>query len=199
MVRVGISVEGTTEERFIKTLLAPHLSQNEIYVTPVSVNGNVSIDRIKHELENLAYSFDYVTTFYDFYGFKHKADGETKTTLEAKIKDSVKESLRGKLIPYIQMYEYEGLLFSSPEAIAVVLQKESLTEWAANILIEFNNNPEKVNDSPETAPSKRLEQSTNYRKTTHGPNIAQEIGLAKIRNMCLGFDDWLTQLESLVT
>lgn len=198
MVRIGISVEGTTEERFIKTLLVPHLSKMGIYVTPVSINGNVSVDRIKHELENLAHSFDYVTTFYDFYGFKRKAEGETKTTLEAKIKESIKERLRGKLIPYIQMYEFEGLLFSYPDAIAIVMQQESLSEWANNILIEFNNNPEKINDSPETAPSKRFEQSTNYRKTTHGPNIAAEIGLTKIRDMCSGFDDWLKQLENLV-
>jgi len=198
MVRIGISVEGTTEERFIKTLLAPHLSKKGIYVTPVSINGNVSVDRVKHELQNLAYSFDYVTTFYDFYGFKRKAEGETKTTLEAKIKESAKEGFREKLIPYIQMYEFEGLLFSSPDTIAEVLQDESLSEWAAKILIEFNNNPEKVNDSPETAPSKRLEKSTNYRKTTHGPNIAAQIGLVKMRDMCSGFHEWLTKLERLV-
>ncbi|MFI3199659.1 MAG: DUF4276 family protein [Methylococcaceae bacterium] len=195
MVRIGISVEGTTEERFIKTLLVPYLSQKEIYVTPVSINGNVSVDRVKHELRNLAYSFDYVSTFYDFYGFKGKVEGETKTTLESRIKGSIKEEIRGRLIPYIQMYEFEGLLFSSPAAIALVLQDESLNAWANNILADFNNNPEKVNDSTETAPSKRLEKSTNYRKTTHGPNIAKQIGLAKMRNMCPGFNDWLTELE----
>jgi hypothetical protein len=199
MVRVGISVEGTTEERFIKMLLVPYLSPKGIYVTPVSINGNVSVERVKHELESLAYSFDYVSTFYDFYGFKCKADGETKATLESKIKAAIKEGLRVKLIPYIQMYEFEGLLFSSPEAIAGVLQDNSLTVWANNILEEFHNNPEKVNDSTETAPSKRLEKFSNYRKTTHGPNIAEQIGLAKIRDMCSGFDDWLTQLERLVS
>jgi len=199
MVRIGISVEGTTEERFVKTLLVPYFSQKGIYVTPVPINGNVSVDRIKHELENLAHSFDYVSTFYDFYGFKRKVEGETKTTLESKIKESIKEGLRGKLIPYIQMYEFEGLLFSSPEAIAVVLQDESLSAWATDILAAFNHNPEKVNDSTETAPSKRFEKFTSYRKTTHGPNIAEQIGLAKMREMCLGFDDWLTKLESLVS
>ena len=166
MVRLGISVEGTTEERFIKTLLAPYFSQKGIYVTPVSINGNVSVDRVAHEMRNLAYNFDYVSTFYDFYGFKGKV---------------------------------EGLLFSSPEAIAMVLQDESLSVWANDILKSFNNNPEKVNDSVETAPSKRLEKSTNYRKTTHGPNIAEQIGLAKMRDMCSGFDDWLTKLERLVS
>jgi hypothetical protein len=97
------------------------------------------------------------------------------------------------------MYEFEGLLFSSPEAIASVLQDKSLNSWATGILADFNNNPEKVNDSYETAPSKRLEKYTNYRKTTHGPNIAEQIGLAKIRDMCSGFDDWLTKLERLVS
>lgn len=197
MVRVGISVEGVTEERFIKILLEPYLSQRGVYVTPVSINGNVSVNRVKHELEKLAYSFDYVSTFYDFYGFKHKDKGETKITLESKIKESVKDGLRERLMPYIQMYEFEGLLFSCPGAIATVLQDDSLSVWANRVLIEFENNPEKINNSQETAPSKRFEATTKYRKTTHGPNISKQIGLAKMRKMCVGFDDWLTKLERL--
>ncbi len=197
MVRIGVSVEGLTEERFIKIMIEPYLTPKGIYVTPVSIDGNVSIDRIKHELKNLIHSFDYVSTFYDFYGFKQKDDGETRLTLEAKINESVKIELREKVIPYIQMYEFEGLLFSSPDAIASVLQGESLTNWANLILKENSNNPEKINDSIETAPSKRLEKVTNYRKTTHGPNIAKEIGLVRIREMCSGFDEWLSKLEEL--
>ena len=82
MVRIGISVEGATEERFIKGLLAPYLSTKEIYATPISLNGNVSVDRVKHELKHLVHSFDYTSTFYDFYGFKHKDPLDTKETLE---------------------------------------------------------------------------------------------------------------------
>ena len=197
MVRIGISVEGVTEERFIKALLAPYLSARGIYATPISLNGNVSVDRVKHELKNLVHSFDYTTTFYDFYGFKHKDPLDTKETLENKIHTAVNNDLRHKLIPYIQMYEFEGLLFSSPSAIASNLQDNKLHEWAEKILEEFNNNPETVNNSKETAPSKRLEQRTIYRKTTHGPNIAAEIGLEKIREMCSGFNSWLSQIESL--
>ncbi|WP_347988164.1 DUF4276 family protein [Methylomonas sp. AM2-LC] len=199
MVRVGISVEGITEERFIKTLLVPYLQSKGIFVTPVPMNGNISVDRVSYELEKLAYSFDYVTTFYDFYGFKHKHASETKETLQSKIKESIKDHLQRKLLPYIQMYEFEGLLFSSPEAIAAVLQNESHLTWANSILAEFDYNPEKVNDSRETAPSKRFENNTHYRKTTHGPDIAERIGLVKLREMCLGFDQWLTALERLVS
>ena len=196
MVRVGISVEGATEERFIKISLVPHLVQKNIFVTPVSMGGNVSIDRVRHEINKLIYSFDVVTTFYDFYGFKRKQKAETKSSLETQILESVPKALRGKVIPYIQMYEFEGLLFSSPSTIATVLQQEDIRPWAEEILHEFNGNPELINNSPQTAPSKRL-AITPYRKTTHGPNIAKQIGLDVLRKKCKGFNDWLSHLEAL--
>jgi hypothetical protein len=197
MVRIAISVEGATEERFIQIVLAPYLLIKGIYATPISLNGNISVDRVNRELKHLVHSFDYTSTFYDFYGFKHKDDLETKRSLEEKIHSAVEVHLQHRLIPYIQMYEFEGLLFSSPSAIASHLQDTKLDEWATEILNEFNNNPEKVNNSKETAPSKRLEKRTIYRKTTHGPNIAKEIGLSKLREMCSGFNAWLLRIENL--
>ncbi|KHD05051.1 hypothetical protein PN36_33750 [Candidatus Thiomargarita nelsonii] len=194
MVRVGISVEGTTEERFIKSCLTPHLAQKNIFVTAVSMGGNVSIDRIRHELNKLIYNFEVVSTFYDFYGFKRKQDGETKDSLETRILESVPKA--GKIIPYIQMHEFEGLLFSSPSTIATVLQLDEIKPWAEDILHKFNGNPELINNSSQTAPSKLL-AVTPYRQTTHGPNIAKEIGLDVLREKCRGFDDWLSRLEAL--
>jgi len=199
MVRVAISVEGTTEERFVELVLAPFFETKNIYLQPISMHGNMSVDRVKSEVEKLIYNFDYVTTLYDFYGFKKLNESETKLSLEQRICNAVKEEVRDKLIPYIQMYEYEGLLFSSPEIIASVLQDPALLVWANNILNEFNNDPEQINNSKETAPSKRLEGSTEYRKTTHGPNIAKQIGLDKLREMCAGFNEWLLKLEGLAT
>lgn len=197
MVRVGISVEGATEERFVKMVLAPYLATKQIYVTPISVGGAINLDRIRSELKRMASSFSYVTTFYDFYGFQGSAEGETKVSLELKIKEHAHPSIQAKLIPYVQMYEFEGLLFTSPEAIAMHLSGDNLMSWAQAVLSQFNNNPEDINDSTETAPSKRLIQKTNYRKTTHGPNIAEEIGIEVLREKCGGFDEWLVRLESL--
>lgn len=197
MVRVGISVEGATEERFVKMVLAPYLATKQIYVTPISVGGAINLDRIRSELKRMASSFSYVTTFYDFYGFQGSAEGETKTSLELKIKEHAHPSIQAKLIPYVQMYEFEGLLFTSPEAIAMHLSGDNLMSWAQAVLSQFNNNPEGINDSTETAPSKRLIQKTNYRKTTHGPNIAEEIGIEVLREKCGGFDEWLVRLEAL--
>lgn len=197
MVRLGISVEGVTEERFTKRVLAPHLSLLNIYITPINLRGNISLDRIRGELEALAYSFDFVTTFYDFYGFKKLEPGETKNSLEQKIQHCLKTELQNKLIPYIQMHEFEGLLFSDPEILATLLHKPSLNEWATKVLLDFDNNPEQINNSRATAPSKRLEKHSDYRKTIHGPDIALNIGLEKLRNCCQGFDQWLQLLEAL--
>jgi hypothetical protein len=196
MVRVGISVEGSTEVRFFRMLLQPYLEKKNIFITPVSMRGNISLDRVRYEIKRLMHSFDYVSTFYDFYGFKGVKEEDTKEILEKRILQSVSKTMQEKLIPYIQMYEFEGLLFSSPTDMAYILQKEDIKNWAEHILNKFNGNPELINNSSQTAPSKRL-MVTPYRKVTHGPNIALKIGLSGIRKKCSGFDEWLRKLECL--
>nr|MEC4581041.1 DUF4276 family protein [Candidatus Parabeggiatoa sp.] len=108
MVRVGISVEGVTEERFIK--ISPHLAQQAIFVTPVSMGGNVSIDRVRYEINKLIYHFDVVTTFYDFYGFKRKQKRETKDSLEAQILESVPKA-REKSFPIFRCMSLRACCF----------------------------------------------------------------------------------------
>ncbi len=196
MVRVGISVEGLTEERFMEIVLQPHFLKKNIFVVPISLGGNINVDRVGRELTKLLYSFDVVSTFYDFYGFQKKEADETKESLETRILRTLPADRQQKCIPYIQMYEFEGLLFSSPSALASVLNDKECCTWAEKILQEFGNNPESINDSPQTAPSKRLVE-TPYRKVTHGPMIAQEIGLPILRERCTGFGVWLNSLEAL--
>jgi hypothetical protein len=197
MVRVGISVEGPTEERFVKMVLDPYLGSKGISMTPISMGGDVNIDRAKSELKKIANSFDYVTTLYDYYGFKKKLDGENKEALETRMTNSMHGAVKIKFIPYIQMYEFEGILFSCPESMERGLNSPGVKDWAQAILDEFNGNPETVNNSVQTAPSKRLEKETVYRKTTHGPNIAEAIGIEKIREMCSGFNSWISKIEAL--
>lgn len=199
MVRIGISVEGTTEERFVKLVLAPYLLVKGIDITPISMGGDVNVHRVKSELKKIAPSFQYVTTLYDFYGFKNKAAAETKDSLEKRIRQASHASIQTKLIPYIQMYEFEGLLFSCPDGMAHVLNGKGVKDWCESVLGQFQGNPERINNSKSNAPSKRLEQHTRYRKTTHGPDIAKKIGIDKIRGKCAGFDQWLTQLEKTAT
>ena len=205
MVRLAISVEGLTEERFVKELLAPHLQTRNIVTTPIilgKTGGDVYLPRVKKELNQIAASFDKVTTLYDFYGFRGKEQGETRASLERKILDNVANRLQGRIIPYVQMYEFEGLLFSSPEAIESHVPGKGLADWAQKVLDQFHGNPEQINDSKTSAPSKRLQEraqsvKTRYIKTVHGPAIAQDIGLGALREKCAGFNGWLNQLEGL--
>ncbi|MFN7201291.1 MAG: DUF4276 family protein [Aphanizomenon sp.] len=60
--------------------------------------------------------------------------------------------------------------------------------------------PELINDSRETAPSKRIiAQFPDYEraKSTVGSLLAESIGLEVIRNKCPHFNSWLLRLESL--
>ena len=59
------------------------------------------------------------------------------------------------------------------------------------------SSPEEINDSPETAPSKRVEALIpGYQKPLMGTLAALEIGLEKIRDACPHFNNWLSQIEA---
>ena len=81
MIRLAISVEGQTEEEFVKRVLAEHLRRIEVEPTPILLGrarvggaggGNVSIERLVSDMLHLQRSFDAVTSLVDFYGFSDK-------------------------------------------------------------------------------------------------------------------------------
>lgn len=94
------------------------------------------------------------------------------------------------------MHEFEGLLFSDP---AILAQKLTVAEDDIRQIVTECGKPEEINDSIQTAPSKRLDAlvAGKYRKTTQGIAIARAIGLTKIRQVCPHFNQWVNQLENL--
>ena len=63
---------------------------------------------------------------------------------------------------------------------------------------EFVPTPEDINDDPSTAPSKRIVDAiSRYRKSVHGPQVAETVGLGAIRAECSRFNAWVARLESL--
>ena len=95
------------------------------------------------------------------------------------------------------MHEFEALLFSSPEGLAASLYKPELVELFAAIRNQFAS-PEEINDSCETAPSKRiLKLYPDYQKRLEGALAAIEIGLETMRSECQHFNDWLSRLERI--
>lgn len=147
------------------------------------------------DINRIIYNFDYVTTFYDLYGFEN-VDGLGRQQIEEKILELVEVKLRHKVLPYVQQCEFEGLLFSQPSALKVI--NSSLEDWANTILSKFNNNPEEINDCYDTCPSRRLKrQYPDYKKTIEGNIVAKEIGIPKMKEMCSNFRNWVEQLEKL--
>jgi hypothetical protein len=97
MTRLLISVEGKSEWKFVEQVLQPHFANLEVYIKLHNMKGNISIDRVSGKLNRLIHNFDFVTTLYDFYGFKRLSDNETKKTLEEKIKNGIKQGQQHKI------------------------------------------------------------------------------------------------------
>ena len=105
MIRLYVSVEGTTERRFCSKVLTPYFIMRNVSTTTVNMRGNISLERVCPEIRKIIHECDIVTTFYDLYGFKRR-NNRSKEELENILKDEINEPY--KFIPYIQQYEFEA-------------------------------------------------------------------------------------------
>lgn len=100
---------------------------------------------------------------------------------------------------YLQLHEYEALLFSDLEAFRYAdVPTRTINSWQAQ-LATFAG-PEDVNNSRQTAPSKRLIAGWpryEHAKPQFGVLVAERIGLPTIRAKCPRFNDWISRLEAL--
>ncbi|WP_278190052.1 DUF4276 family protein [Dickeya dianthicola] len=95
------------------------------------------------------------------------------------------------------VHEYEALLFCQPEKFIDWIDDGDPVKRLLAMKAEFST-PEKINNSPQTAPSKRIRAVIpTYKKTLHGPLIAADIGLDSIRQQCPHFHSWLQCIEAL--
>ncbi len=219
MKRLFIICEGQTEEQFVREVLAKHLLAYGIDVRapligrPGHKGGAVNWDRMADDLVRLlrGEARAVATTLIDYYGL----DGEFPGVVEAKTKGSSAAKAQAvqvamaqaayehlklgpeRFLPYVQMHEFEGLLFSDPDAFAAGIGKSSLADKIRAITQSFDS-PEDINDRPATAPSKRIATLLpGYDKPFHGVLAALEIQLPKMRQTCRLFDEWVKRLESL--
>lgn len=210
MIRLAVIVEGRTEEEFVKQVLADHLRQRSVEPQPILLGrargryggGNVSAERVVSEMGYLLASFDAVTSLVDYYGFREKGD-LTVEALEEQLKREVGMRFRHaspptRVLPYIQRHEFESLLFSDVDVFSELLDvTEASVDELRNVRAQFST-PEDINDSSDTAPSKRIAGAIpTYNKNLNGPLLAIKTGLAVIREECPRFDVWITRLERL--
>lgn len=216
LIRVKVFVEGQTEETFVYEVLVPYFSSRGIYLTPILAQtskghkgGIVSYGKVKHQVERLCKedSSAYVTTLIDFYGlptdfpginekeYQNKNDAFEKTAyLEIAFENDINQK---NFIGNLMLHEYEAFLFCDPSKFEYWLDNAAPIAKLLEIKKTFIS-PEHINNSPQTAPSKRiLSIMPNYKKTIHGPLIANDIGLNEIRNQCQHFNEWLERIEKL--
>ena len=220
MARVNVVCERPTESWFISDVLAPYLLNREIYLIPVLLGvpghkgGRVNYARVRKDiLIQLKQEANvYCSTMFDLYGLGAGFPGtvppsglvavQKAVQIEnAVIQDivSVVPNLRAdlRLIPYLQVHEYESLLFSDTTVLAIALGQTGLATQLSQIRNRFET-PEDINDDPDTAPSKRVAGIyRQYNKVIDGTLAAQKIGVDRMLAECPHFRNWIERLAAL--
>ena len=226
-VDIYIVVEGQTEQTFVRDVLAPQMAHSKIYLHPALIGkpghkgGDIRFGKATNDIGNfLRQRKDtYITTMFDYFRIDSEWPGKADvlrqiqngTSLTASHKAEILEAAtrqeivrifpgcdsENRFIPYIEMHEFEALLFSDADVLA---EKAEIDVALIRKIIEKYDNPEEINDDPANAPGKRLESlKDGYRKVAMGKTVSEAIGIAGIRRQCPHFDGWLTKLEDLKT
>lgn len=217
-MRALVLVEGQTEERFVKDVLAPTLGQRNLYLTPTILvtkrvkngpnfkGGVTSFAKFETDVHRLFHGAGdaLVTTLLDYYGLPDDFPGMATRPSGAPLQRvrHVEREVRTyfdnpkNFLPFFALHEFEAWLFASRDELPRVLaQPEKQPQFAA--IRDSVATPEDINERSEWAPSKRITRLfPDYRKTLHGPTVAGRIGLERIRAECAHFDWWLGQLEA---
>ena len=221
-VRLNFIVEGQTEETFVNRVLRPHLAVFSVWCSARCVltsrsrrrshrGGVVRYEHPKRDItawmkEDKSPDARFTTLFdlyglpEDFPGFKEASSEsdpyERVGVLESAMSQDVSDS---RFIPYIQLHEFEALLFTDPRLLETQFHHrrneiDRLVETASAF-----DSPELIDDGKNTAPSKRIiSEIPEYerRKVSAGPIVAEKIGLPTLRTKCKHFGEWLARLES---
>jgi hypothetical protein len=226
VTRLLIHVEGETEETFVNEVLAPHLYHTGYTKIGARLLGNARqrdrrggarawssvrkdiLNHLKEDGECLA------TTMVDYYGLPLSGSGawpgravaanRTFADKAATVQDALAGDINSELgddfnqkrfVPYVMMHEFEAFLFSDTKKAAAGMGKPMVGVHLQEIRDQFAT-PEEINDSPTTAPSKRIIQLIpEYNKPLMGVLGVLEIGLNTIRQECPLFHGWLECLE----
>lgn len=216
MKRLIIICEGETEQEFCKDVLYSHFISKDIAIeAPLikkTMGGIVAWEYIKSQILLHLTEDVVVTMLIDYYGIKDYHNFpkwvESKAIvnkidrmafLENAMKEDIDDSVRFRFIPYIQLHEFEGLLFNNIDTFRRNIPENEFTDIRElESLINNHANPELINDGATTAPSKRLVRLiSGYNKIVYGAILAQEIGLERLRAKAIRFDKWIAKLESI--
>ena len=217
MKRLDIIVEGQSEREFISHLILPYLEKcgviESYYVSPIVIRTNpnyrggmTKYSHLKDEiLKSLSSSNPdlIVSTLIDFFRlpshFPHPENLQNLSSDEIKAQEIQKymsaDINDSRFIPYIQLHEFEAFMFASCDGFRYCYgDSDKRTSSLYRIVSEFDN-PEKINCTPEGAPSKRiLSIIQEYDKVGDGNIILLQNGMEVILEKCPRFRDWIEQI-----
>lgn len=222
---IHILCEGPTEQGFVNEVLRPYLIENGVTsVKGVIVSTNKKLNAqggmssythvrtdmnlMRQSNSDSIFESHFFTTMFDLYALPNDFPGydETKVIVEPYARvNALEQSLSNavndrRFIPYIQLHEFEALLFCGIEYIAKMYPKcKSRCEQLTKDLQKVGN-PELIDNGPTTAPSKRIIKAIEgnnkykYNKPATGKSVTKEIGIDKLRTKCPHFNEWIEQL-----
>lgn len=222
MTRVHVIVEGTTEASFVGNVLAPTLWVHAVYLNPIILGvpghkgGRTNYARVRKDvLKQLKQDrTSLCTTMLDLYGLGEGFPGmptpagldnlarvrhiekAVKADIVAEIPDARPDV---RFLPYLQLHEYEALLFSDPVAFAGGIYQPHLSAAFQEIRNAFPT-PEDIDDHPESAPSKRVIAAYppyGKAKPLQGVLAALQVGIESMTRECPHFREWFDQLMAL--
>ena len=218
MSRVRILVEGQTEETFVNDILSPYLNQMGVYPYAFlfcKKGGSFTYQRARQVIINSLKQDKTVicTTMIDLYGMPRDWPGRIESQScrnyqdkAQKVEQALSEDIVAQMgnswnparfIPYVQMHEFEALLFSDTLILSNRASKTNVSAQLKRVLESFSC-PEEINDNYNTCPSRRIKQHIeNYVKIVDGIIAAREIGLEKMCDECPHFNEWITKLENI--
>lgn len=224
MKRLHITAEGQTEESFVNKTLKQHLAQFGVYADVRCVltgkkkaktfrGGMTTYEKAKKDIsrwlreeagnDDVAYTtmFDFYALPDDFPGYKDALLLQDPYEKVAKIEEAFAADIADpRFLPYIQLHEFETLLFVEPEKFGIEYIDETKKIAKLRAIADEFGNPELINQGAETAPSKRIiKVFADYEnnKPAIGSMVAHEIGVDMLRQTCRHFNEWLTKLERL--
>lgn len=226
MTRVLVHVEGETEETFVNEVFGPYLIECGFSSVAARLLGHARARSRRGGIRSWATVRDDImahlredtgsaaTTMVDYYGMPQGAwpgrkgasvlapDKRADSVERAMLEDLSRAMGEGfdsrRFVPFVVMHEFEALLFSDCASFATAIGHREAAPDLESVRAEFAT-PEDIDDSPESAPSKRIRRIVlGYDKPLMGNLAMLEIGLDRVRTECPHFDGWLKRMEQLV-
>ena len=224
MNEVVAIVEGETEQTFVRDQIAAHLGARGIAIWAVLPGRDRRRGGVKKwaaaraDIIRTLRERRFCTTMFDFYAMPMDWPGRDEASrlpwnrraahVEEKLLAAIAEEMGDRFqprffIPYVQLHEFEALLFANIDALSLViaaLRNRSAADLASQFaaILKEAGSPEAIGDGRDTCPSRRIEAiESAYRKRIHGPIVANRIGLNVLRRECLHFASWLERLEAI--